>query len=97
MEKTTDESFDNIMVMLGEIEQKIQKKVKENECISHLSEKKNSHLHIMIETSLINKVEKEAKEKGMSIAEFIRSKLRESDQLDRIEWKIDKFTKNTNS
>jgi len=92
MKNTTDENFDNIMVMLGEIEQKLQKKVKDKEYISHISEKKNSHLHMLIETSLMNKVEKRAKDKGISVAEFVRNRLREQEQLDRIEGKIDKIT-----
>jgi len=94
MKKITEETFDNIMVMLGEIEQKLQKKVEEKEYISHINEKKNSHLHMMIETSLMNKVEKKAKDKGMSVAEFVRNRLREQEQLDRIEMKLDKISSN---
>jgi len=53
--------------------------------------KKNSHLHILIETSLITKLKEEAEEKGLSLGQFCRSKLRKQEQLDRIEGKIDKL------
>jgi len=49
----------------------------------------NSHIHLLIETSLKEKLMKESKEKGISISEFCRTKLKESSQLDRIEEKLD--------
>ena len=91
MEKTQDEVFDDIMIMIGNLETKLKKKVAEREYSPPINEKKNSQLHILIETSLINKVEKDAKERGISMAEFVRSKLKGNNQLDRIELKIDKL------
>lgn len=38
--------------------------------------KKNSHLHILIETSLKNEIEEEAKKQGLTLSEFIRLRLR---------------------
>ena len=56
--------------------------------------KKNSHLHILIETNLLNKLKEEAQNKKMSLGQFCRSKLRKQEQLDRIEGKLDKILKN---
>lgn len=56
--------------------------------------KKNSQLHILIETSLLNKLKGEAEEKGVSLGHLTRSKLRRQPQLDRIEGKIDKMVGN---
>lgn len=53
--------------------------------------KKNSQLHILIETSLLTNLKKEAEEKGVSLGHLTRSKLRKKPQLDRIEEKIDKL------
>lgn len=55
--------------------------------------KKNNQLHIFIETKLLNTLRKEADDKGVSLSELSRSKLREKPQLDRIESKIDKILK----
>lgn len=52
--------------------------------------KKNSHLHILIETNLLNKLREEAKEKKISLGQLSRDKLRKQPQLDRIEGKLDK-------
>ncbi len=51
--------------------------------------KKNSHLHILIETNLLNKLKDEAHEKKMSLGQLCRTKLRKQPQLDRIEGKLD--------
>jgi hypothetical protein len=56
-----------------------------------INEKKNSHLHIVLETSFDNKLTKEAKENGITKAELVRQKLRDSSQLNRIEIKLDKI------
>jgi predicted DNA binding CopG/RHH family protein len=55
--------------------------------------KKNSHLHILIETPLLNKVKDEAHKRGLSLGQFCRQKLRKHDQLDRIEGKLDRTLK----
>lgn len=55
--------------------------------------KKNSHLHILIETSLITKLKEEAQEKEVSLGQLCRQKLRRQLQLDRIEMKLDKIMK----
>ena len=55
--------------------------------------KKNSHLHILIETSLLNKLKREADEKHLSLGQHCRMRLRKRPQLDRIEGKLDKVLK----
>ena len=47
--------------------------------------KKNSQIHILIETEIKQKLEKEAKEKGMDLSKLCRNKLGGNEQLDRIE------------
>lgn len=47
--------------------------------------KKNSQLHLWIETELIEKLRKQAEENNLPVAELCRLKLRENSQLDRIE------------
>jgi molybdopterin-guanine dinucleotide biosynthesis protein A len=90
-----EDKLDELGISIDRIVEKVKRLEKEKkECyIPTINEKKNSHLHILIETSLMNKVEKKAKEKRISIAEFVRNKLREQEQLDRIEGKIDKLIK----
>jgi len=55
--------------------------------------KKNSHLHVLIETSLLSRLKIEAQDKGVSLGQLCRTKLRKQPQLDRIEEKIDKILK----
>jgi len=55
--------------------------------------KKNSHLHILIETNLLNKLKVEAEERETSLGQLCRSKLRKQPQLNRIEEKIDRALK----
>lgn len=87
-----EERVDKIFSMLGEIEEKLKKKAKDKESFKpKVHEKKNSHLHLLLETSLMNRLRKQSEEKGVSLAEFVRQKLRDSSQLDRIEGKIDKI------
>ena len=89
MKKSAEEMLDELDIIVNKIADKLEKK----QYVPPINEKKNSHLHMMIETSLMNKVEKQAKEKELSVAEFVRQKLRENNQLDRIEGKIDKILK----
>ncbi len=53
--------------------------------------KKNAQLHVLLETNLLNKLKKEAEEKGVSLGHLTRSKLRRKSQLDRIEGKLDRL------
>lgn len=55
--------------------------------------KKNSHLHIVIETTILNEMKKRVEVEGTSLSEWCRKKLREDSQLDRIEGKLDKIIK----
>jgi len=58
------------------------------------SQKKNSQLHIMIETEVIEEMKKRAEEKGISLSEWCRKKIKEDSQLDRIENKLDLILNN---
>jgi len=55
--------------------------------------KKNSHLHILIETKIIDEMKRQAEAGGISLSEWCRRKLGGDSQLDRIEGKLDKFIK----
>lgn len=89
-----EERMDNLIVQMEEIGQLVERKIKDNENYTRpITEKKNSRLHLLLETSLMNKVEKQAKEQKISIAEFVRRRLRGNEQLDRIEDKLNKILK----
>lgn len=47
--------------------------------------KKNSQIHLMLETELFEKLKKQAFENNISMSEMYRQKLRENSQLNRIE------------
>ena len=55
----------------------------------------NSHLHLNLETNLLNKLKQGAGKKGISVSELCRRKLEESLQLDRIERKIEGLIEKT--
>ncbi len=55
--------------------------------------KKNSQIHLMIDTNTLNKMKERAKDDRISLSEWCRKKLREDSQLDRIEGKLDKIIK----
>lgn len=55
--------------------------------------KKNSQLHLVIETRELNKLKDEAVEKKVSLSELCRVKLRKNTQFDRIEGKLDRILK----
>ena len=82
---------EKVISMLKEIEVKLESKLKQKSFISE--GKKNSHIHLLIETNLKKKLTKEAEEKCISISELYRQKLRDNSQLERIEGKIDKVLK----
>jgi len=46
-----------------------------------------------LQTNLIDKLKEEAQEKGVSLDQLCRQKLRKQPQLDRIEMKVDKIIK----
>lgn len=53
--------------------------------------KKNSNLHIVLETELLDKLKQEAEEKDLLLSELCRHKLRQNDQLNRIEFMIEQI------
>lgn len=72
--------------LLNRIVDKLERKVEIKE-----RTKKNSHIHLMINTEEKNKIMEKARSEGLSFSEWCRRKLRENSQLDRIESKLDKF------
>jgi len=91
MKPTMEEMLDQIEHKLHELEAQMERKVADKQIQTPNPEnlKKNSHLHLFMETSLHDKLKNEAKEKCMSFSELVRWKLRENSQLNRIEGKID--------
>jgi hypothetical protein len=90
-----EEKMEDLILRMENINQLVQEKI-EKRAISKTplaKEKKNSHLHILIETSLMKKIENQAKEQGISIAEFVRQKLKDNNKLNIIEDKIDRLLK----
>ncbi len=96
--------------MLKEIEIKLKKKVEkqeQNKRPPRYYGKKNSTLHLLLETNLKEKLMKEAEEKDISVAELCRQKLRFNredhvvlnalanvvERLDKMESRIDKMLK----
>ena len=55
--------------------------------------KKNSQIHLFLETDLIEALDVEANNKSISRSELIRKKLRECSQLTRVEILIEKLSK----
>ena len=55
--------------------------------------KKNSQLHIWLETELKDRLERQAEEEDISLCEFCRRKLIEIPALTRIEMKLDNLIK----
>ncbi len=78
---------EKVLSMLEHLEVKLEEKLKQKSSIPE--GKKNSHIHLLLETNLKEKLMKEAEEKSISISELCRQKLRDDTQLDRIERKID--------
>lgn len=58
--------------------------------------KKNSQLHIWLETELKDRLEQQAIENDISLCEFCRQKLIENPSLVRIETKIEEIIKKLN-
>ena len=55
--------------------------------------KKNSQLHIMLETTLLEKLKQEAEDRMISVGEVCRLKLAGSDRLANIEMLVEKIAK----
>lgn len=91
MNKTAEELLDELEVKLKTLSINLDKRLADNKKPNPENIKKNSHLHIFLETPLHNKLKKEAEEKMISISELARRKLRKDEQLDRIESKIDRL------
>lgn len=53
----------------------------------------NSHIHLMIKTSLLNEIKRKAKDKGLCLSEYCRQMLRGDSQLDKIEKMIKRILK----
>lgn len=55
--------------------------------------KKNSQIHLRLETELHIKLKKQAADKYLSISELCRQKIRNNPQLDRIESMLNRLMK----
>ena len=55
--------------------------------------KKNSQIHIKLETELKEKLQKEAEEQDILISELCRKKLKENDKLTKIEYLLEQIQK----
>lgn len=53
--------------------------------------RKNSKIHLWLETDLKKLVEMHAKEEGISICEYCRKKIKENDRIIKIEITVDKI------
>jgi len=47
--------------------------------------KKNAQIHLLIESEVVDKIKKEAEDKSVSWSEICRQRLRQNNQLDKIE------------
>lgn len=56
--------------------------------------KKNSQLHIMVETKFLNELKQKAIEKESTLSNYCRQKLKDDTQLNRIEELIKEILKN---
>lgn len=53
--------------------------------------KKNSQIHLRLETELLNSLKKQARESGMYLAELCRRKLEDNLPLMKIELRLEKI------
>ena len=58
--------------------------------------KKNSQIHLFLETDLKEKLEKQAWERELSVSEWCRIKLRENSQLTKVEILLENLIKKLN-
>lgn len=82
-----EDSGDKAIRLLQKLAFKLERKVEKRS-----SGKKNSHIHILIETEVVDELKEETKSRGISLSELCRQKLKNNSQLDRIEEKIDKLS-----
>jgi len=54
---------------------------------------KNSQLHLLLETDLLETLKRDAEKSGISVSELCRQKLREFSQLTKIEIMLEKLDK----
>ena len=59
--------------------------------------KKNSQIHLFLETEDLESLKKQADNLGISVSEFCRQKLRECSQLSRIELTVEEIKKKLNT
>ncbi len=96
-----EDNVNEIMEIIEEIKQRVKEKNKEinllknkNPSIENLfSSKKNFQLHIVLESSIANKLKIDANERKISLSELVRQKLQEEDKLNVIERKLDLLLK----
>lgn len=75
MGQSTEQVFEQIMSNLKEIEKFVDKANERDK------PKKNSQIHLLLETDLMDRLRTEAKEKQITISEVCRQKIRDSDEL----------------
>jgi hypothetical protein len=92
----SEEKFENtygkIMQTIEDINTKLEKRNKGKLLKEKpITEKKNHQLHFLVEKSLMGSLKLEADNRNISLGENCRRKLRNENQLDRIEKKLDKI------
>ena len=58
--------------------------------------KKNSHIHLCIDTDSYTRLKQQAADTYLSLAELCRQKMRKNSQLDRIEHLLNQLVKKSN-
>ena len=53
--------------------------------------RKNSKIHLWLDTELKEQAEKQAKEEGISLCEFCRRRLKENSNILKIEYNVEKI------
>lgn len=53
--------------------------------------KKNTQLHLVVETELFERLKKQAQEEGLTISESCRNKLKENSRIIKIEMMVEKI------
>jgi predicted HicB family RNase H-like nuclease len=86
----TTDVVESIFNTIDEIEAKLHGCVRKAEN----AVKRNSQLHLMINSGLLEKMRQKAENNGISLSEWCRRKLSEDSQLDRIERKLDFLIEN---